>query len=198
MNRNPLIACLILSTMMAAVVSAQPPQPRPRLVPPNPSFKSHLDEAAVWTMANGQKIRLEMDDQNTLVLDEKDQAITRISFPEYVRGAVAAPGGKVVVLMIWNSGGYAKLLRLNSTEIGITVEDLWKKDDLVITDNRWWVNKLGALSENGKILLAEIAEQGPNGGRIHYRWQTWELEPAKRIGVGLTIANGVVDEPKKK
>ncbi len=72
----------------------------------------------------------------------------------------------------------------------MTFEALWPDGADMLPGRRWWVAELGALSNDGKTALLKMADMPLGNGKVDYTWQTWELEPPKRLGIGLTIANG--------
>jgi len=56
--------------------------------------------------------------------------------------------------------------------------------------NRWWLSDLGAVSNDGKRILAKFGEAVPNSRRFPYRWYTLELASGKILSEGLSIENG--------
>lgn len=61
----------------------------------------------------------------------------------------------------------------------------------VIPGKNTSLSRVGAISDDGKTILAEFGVSPMGPGSVEYQWQTWEVSPPKLLGVGLTIANGV-------
>jgi hypothetical protein len=193
--RIPVLLLVGLSAISLAEEEVKTKLRNIRIVPTSVDFHEHLGEISEWKLAHGHTIRLEMQDSSTLVLDETGKRVLSIQGPEYVCQAVVSTAGSVLLFSIWSTrGNYSHLVRLSSSEASVTSERIWDSGSGIIPETRWWLHELGAVSDDGKTMLVQLAESDNKTNRIRYRWQTWQTSPAKRLGTGLTIANGRIEK----
>ena len=133
----------------------------------------------------------------TSITDEAGKVIYTTTGGRQVHETLVSASGAWALLGVWRyegaGGWYDHLLRLHVTPSGLVFEKLWPDGEELLPGRRWWMSELGALSDDGKTALLKMADTPIGNGTVAYGWQTWELTPAKRIGIGLTISNGARD-----
>lgn len=147
-------------------------------------------------MAEGHTLAYKRATEGTNLVNEVGEIIYSLRPSQEVQSSVVSPNGRVALLCICRHEGrganYDNLLRIKTDQKGLAVEELWPSSDALIPERRWWVTELGAVSDDGNRLLARMGDM-PNGpGQVNYTWQTWEISPSRRLGVGLTVENGQI------
>jgi len=161
-----------------------------RIVPPSIDFQDHLSGPSDWELGKGLALHLRMNGETTEFVGPDDKVLHSLNAPDYVNQAVTSDSGACVLFAIWRNGSYSHLIRVMAVQGQLDFRSFWPADGNLIPGHRWWIHDLGAISDDGSVILANFGEDGHLGNRILYRWQTWQLDPAKRIGIGLTVANG--------
>lgn len=189
------VAALALSITHGLAVGEETPKLRNiRIVPQSTDFKDNLDGVSQWELGKGLTLNLRMNEDTTEFVGSDGKVLHSVKAPEFVRQAVTSDSGGCVLFAIWRKGNYSRLIRVMASQGQLEFRSFWAGDGNLIPGRRWWVHDLGAVSDDGTTVLARFGEDGHLGNRILYRWQTWQLDPVRRIGMGLTIANGRTKE----
>ncbi|RYD77932.1 MAG: hypothetical protein EOP84_14915 [Verrucomicrobiaceae bacterium] len=184
------VALAISVTHGRAVGEEAPKLRNIRIIPQSIDFEDNLDGVSKWELGKGLTLSLRMNGDTTEFVGADGKLLYSVKAPEFVRQAVTSDSGACVLFSIWRKGNYSQLIRAMVLQGQLDTRSFWPGDGNLIPDRRWWVHDLGAVSDDGTTVLANFGEDGHIGNRILYRWQTWQLDPAKRIGIGLTVANG--------
>jgi hypothetical protein len=185
------VAALAVTITHGIAVGEEAPKLRNiRVVPQSVDFKVNLDGVSKWELGKGLTLSLRMNGETTEFVGVDGKVLHSVEVPEFVRHAVTSDSGACVLFAIWGKGNYSRLIRVMALKGQLDFQSFWPGDGNLIPDRRWWVHDLGAIFDDGTTVLANFGEDGHIKNRILYRWQTWQLDPAKRIGVGLTVANG--------
>ena len=162
-------------------------------------FRSHIRDASEWMLANEHRVQLKMEGQNTIIEDGVGNILLELKAPDYLKQVCRARQGGALVLAVWNTddgrgSDYTGLVLIRADKSGLNVSRVFKSRDDSILKHRWWLSEIGAVSESGDQILAEFGEMPEGSGWVTYRWQTWKVSPPTRLGIGLQIANGQLEE----
>ncbi|RYD20773.1 MAG: hypothetical protein EOP88_13785 [Verrucomicrobiaceae bacterium] len=170
-------------------VSAQEDQgtsePREQIVAvEGPGIEHRLYGVTSWDLG-GVGFRVTEHDGKNEFLDAEGKVIHTIAQPSYVDAAVTSPSGACVVFVVQSFRDGTYLLRAKAVKGKVTFESFMKEDSDIIPGRKWSIMEVGAVSDDGNTIVADIAER--ERLLFMYRWQTWRLQPAERLGTGLTV-----------
>ena len=162
-------------------------------------FRNHFRDASEWMLANEHRVQLKMEGKNTIIEDGVGNSLLELKAPDYLKQVCRAPQGGALVFAVWTTedgrgSDYTGLILIRADKSGLSVSRVFKSRDDSILKHRWWLSEIGAVSENGDQILAEFGEMPEDSGWVKYRWQTWKVSPPTRLGIGLQIANGRLEE----
>ena len=176
-------------------VRAQEPQVERRVTVNKTSldFADHLQGKAEWRFKNDRVLRLKMDGRSTVFQLNGVVEVFRLAAPEYVNEATLSDDRQTLLLKVMKTQGFgsdfATLIRVRAVGPELNVNRILESGIKVFGDNRWWMADLGAVSNDGGMVLARFGVDSPETTRIGYLWYTLELPSGKILSEGLTIAN---------
>lgn len=202
--RSLMMLAAVLS-LAATAARAQEPEFRPR-VEDNPwDFRLRLyNHPGEWDLANNVSVKLKMVGKDTVIVDGNGKHLLKVNAPECITEYCLSPERGCIVLAVWNTDDgrgldYSALVVIRALKSGPEVSRIWESGDDAVLKGRWWVSDLGAVSEDGDLILANFGEIPAGKNAVDYRWQTWKVAPPTRLGIGLQIANGQIqDKPDEQ
>ncbi|MBL9117524.1 MAG: hypothetical protein JNJ83_21140 [Verrucomicrobiaceae bacterium] len=151
-------------------------------------------------LAGDYLLKTELTGEGFTLKDQTGATLLERKEKQRVTEKKLSPNAEVALLRIdkfeKNFGWYRGLVRVRVSDKGLVVDELWDTGTDLFPGRRWWVSEIGALSDDGEVALLKLGISGENNGPIEYSWQTWQLNPAKQLGSGLTVANGAQDSAK--
>jgi hypothetical protein len=161
----------------------------------------YLDGESEWKLKGGPAITLRESKEEGISFHASDgEELFRLEKHELVREMVRSPRGRVLLFEVSNDDGFGGcVLRVSAEEQEAKFERIlvYPKTPL-FGGKRWWISDLGAVSDDGDVVLARFGWQPQKSGKTSYEWQTWSVRDAKRLGKGLQIANGGVGKRPKR
>jgi hypothetical protein len=159
----------------------------------SPDTSWRLNGESEWSLDQGPTISLR--ESNTMGFSFHDPAgkeLLRLGKHELVREVVKSPQRKALLFKIDNDDGFGGcLLRVSLRDRVPEFERVLAHPATPLFEGkRWWVSDLGAVSDDGDVVLAKIGWMPQNTGRVSYEWQTWSIARQKQLGSGLQIGNG--------
>jgi hypothetical protein len=155
-----------------------------------------LEGEAKWRLGSSGTLSLKMEGDATVFLLDGEREIYRLKGPEYIDEARPSDDGNSLALVVMKSegggGDYATLLKVHAVAGKLEVKRVLDSKLKLFEGRRWWLSDLGAMSNDGKRVLAQFGVTAPDGKRMLYRWHTVELASGKILGEGMTIENGKV------
>jgi hypothetical protein len=175
------------------------------LIPPpvtgsvvKPEASRSLQAPFSFDLAGGKSLKIVESETGTAFLDGAGNNVYSLESPLVARGVrecAVSPAKTCVVLLIAKTQGgmswYDHTLIIRSEEGKFVFEKVFPVGVEIDPGKDVRPFRVGAISDDGKTILAEFILTDVATGKMTSEWQTWEVLPAKRLGRGLTIANGV-------
>jgi len=158
-----------------------------------PDTAWRLNGESEWSLDQGPTISLrESKTEGFSFHDPAGKELFRLGKHELVREVVKSPQRKTLLFKIASDDGFGGCL------LRVSLRDSVPKFERVLAHpatplfegKRWWVSDLGAVSDDGDVILAKIGWMPQKTGRVSYEWQTWSIARQKQLGSGLQIGNG--------
>ena len=156
----------------------------------------NLGGASEWKLKQGLVISLRESEKKEFSFhDPAGKELFRLEKHERVRGVAAGPQGGALLFLINHEDGFGGcLLRVAMRgEVPRFERVLAHPATPLFEGKRWWISDLGAVSDDGDVVLAKIGWMPRQTGRVSYEWQTWSIGREKRLGSGLQIGNGEIE-----
>lgn len=157
-----------------------------------------LNGESEWSLDQGPTISLrESKTDGFSFHDPAGNELFRLAKHEKVREVVKSPQRKIILFKISHEDGFGGcLLRLSLRGRQPKFERVLAYPATPLFDGKhWWVSDLGAVSDDGDVVLARLAWMPQSSGRVSYEWQTWSIARQKQLGSGLQIGNGTTQAP---
>ncbi len=166
----------------------------------SPDTISRLNGESEWILDQGPTISLRESKANGFSFhDPAGNELFRLAKHEQVRAVVKSPLRKAILFRIDHEDGFGGcLLRLSLRDRVTRFERVLAYPATPLFEGkRWWVSDLGAVSDDGDVILARLGWMHQTTGRVSYEWQTWSIGGQKQLGSGLQIGNGKTQVPEK-
>jgi len=163
------------------------------------SVATNLGDKLTWKLAGGM-LTFEQDGATCKLKNEAGEVIHLWDEKFEVSGAVSSENGTALLVCIMTSKGfYHGITRF------VFKDAKWKTDEVMLHEHPnmkirdRWVHELGAVSDDGATAILHIGEADSDrspqrtGFRMFYGWQTWDLDKTEKIGTGLKMCNGQMD-----
>ena len=203
MNQISTIA-LILSALFTTAILAEEPMVKSEIIKTSLDFSKYLSGPAKWKVGTKDTLSLKMDGDSTQFLSNGEKEVFRLDAPEYISEVITSDDGESLAFVAMESRGFGSdfgaLILVQRVGAELKVSRALKSGQKLFEGGDWWLSELGAVSNDGKMILAKFGvSQPPKDGssRMVYKWYTIELPTGKILSEGLTIANSK-NHPKKR
>lgn len=160
-----------------------------------PDTRWRLNGESEWKLKQGPTISLrESKTAGFSFHDPAGNELFRLEKHELIRGVVGSPRHTVLLFQISNEDGFGGcVLRVSLRDRVPGFERVFAHPATPLFEGkRWWISDLGAVSNDGDVVLAKIGWMPQNTGRVSYEWQTWSIGKQKKLGSGLRIGNAAI------
>lgn len=160
-----------------------------------------LNGASEWTLEEGPTVSLmESETQRFSFYDAEGTVLFRLEDRERVREVAVSPQRAVLLFKIDHEDGFGGcLLRVSMRGKEPAFERVLAHPATpLFQGKRWWISDLGAVSDDGDVVLAKIGWMPQTTGRVAYEWQTWSISRKERLGSGLQVGHGEIQAVKGK
>lgn len=170
---------------------------RIRIIGENSPLGVRLGGKTEWKMVTGETLTITSADGVEKVVTPQ-LTVIEIPAPEFVGQAIPNRTGSCLLLrvMVGSPGGganYSRLIRLSQNPKGEwTPQTFLANDAPPMNEVRRWISEIGAVSDTGRMVLFKMGEEEKGEGpshRMYYSWQTWQLDPPKKVADGIRVPN---------
>jgi hypothetical protein len=155
--------------------------------------KWRLNGTTEWQLHDGPLVSIrESESEGTSFHDKDGRTLFKLGKGKSLEQAALSAQRKTLMFNVGNDDGFGgALLRVSMQGAKPKFEQVFSYPVTpLFKGDRWWVRELGAVSDDGNIVVLKIGWESPKRKWISYEWQTWSIREEKRLGRGLQITHG--------